>query len=77
MLRDGQVWGEDVLLDNPPLQLDLPAIASTYLGVFIMNGKMFISALSKFPGGWKRNHVPKQHCFAPESLVALASDGAP
>lgn len=52
-LREGSVWGEDVLLGesvhNAGLQLDFCALAVSYLSVYTLSSRQLISAVSKYP----------------------------
>ena len=53
MLRETQntrsVWGDDVILQTPTLQLTFPALAATYLQVFAIDGTHMLSVIQKFP----------------------------
>jgi len=44
----GAVWGDDVLIENPGLQLDFSAIAVTYLWVFSLDGRGLLAGINKF-----------------------------
>lgn len=50
----GCAFGEDVLLNNPGLQLDFPAISTTYLWVLSIDSRSLHVAVKKFPGSASR-----------------------
>lgn len=46
---EGGVWGEDVLLDSPRLQIMHPAVAITYLWVYTIDGHRLQGIIHDFP----------------------------
>ena len=49
VIHAGGVWGDDVLLQSASLRLDFPALAMTYLWVYVVDGNTLRSLASKYP----------------------------
>jgi len=46
----GMVWGEDILINNEALQLNVSALAMTYCLVHVLSGQDLLTTLEAFPG---------------------------
>ena len=49
VIRAGGIWGDDVLLDAESLRLNIPALALTYLWVYVIDGQTLRSLGKKYP----------------------------
>jgi hypothetical protein len=47
--RQGTIWGEDVLLNDPELECGFPAVAVSYTWVLAFDGKTLNAAIQMFP----------------------------
>ena len=49
VLKAGGVWGDDVLLESRGLRLEFPALAMSYLWVYVIDGESLRGLLLKYP----------------------------
>ena len=49
VLHEGDVWGDDVILNRPHLQLRFPALAISYVWVLYIDGQTIVDTIEKFP----------------------------
>ena len=64
MLRKGSVWGEDIVLQNSGLHLELPAISVRYSSVFVIDATELLETIDKYAEFKERFRIVRiySHC---------------
>jgi len=80
MKRYGDVWGEDVVLMEEDLQLDLPALGTTYLSVFTIDAPALLGSIGNHPDFMARFRILKirwtvRRAFVREAEIKVYSAG--
>ena len=72
VIREGGVWGDDVILESEDLQLDFPALAASYLLVFTINGASVMQTMRNFPEAYYEFHRVRSRWRITRALVREA-----
>jgi hypothetical protein len=64
--------GDDVVLDDPELQINIPAIAVTYLWVYTINGEKLNNLIRNFPRTARRLGPVKRRLRCRRAIVRAA-----
>ena len=80
MLRKGSVWGEDIVLQNSGLHLELPAISVRYSSVFVIDATELLETIDKYAEFKERFRIVRikwmiRRAFVREAEIRVFTSG--
>ena len=72
--KTGEVWGDDIVLEWPNLELNFPALCCTYVWAFMIHAKRMKQVMEKYPIFLQQFKKRKKRWIFRRALVAAAEE---